>query len=155
MSVPIPPQFIYPVYTGIIALALVLLVPRQEIRRLFIYGVIFGGIINVIWIGINGTFGFGGHINFGPFGIGRLAFFPPMAWALWFIMFFWFLPERTLLRVIYIVSAVAYSMVFSNVLVNMGIFEWKVHRVIYPLFMYTVWFTSATLAYLRVRDWQG
>ncbi|HOB08947.1 MAG: hypothetical protein WAP20_06875 [Limnochordia bacterium] len=153
MNMPIPPHLIYPLYTGIIAVAVVLLVPKQEIRRLFIYAVIFGGILNVAAITFNGLLGFGGHINFGPFGVGSCSFFAPLAWTLWFILFFWFLPEQVVLKVIYVISTAVYSMFFSNVLVNLEIFVWKLHRVFYPLFLYMVWFSIAVWGYQRVRAW--
>lgn len=144
-------QYIYPLYTGIIALAVILLVPKQEIRRLFIYAIIFGGVANVTVIVFNMLFSFGGHINYGVFGLGGFSFFPPLAWTLWFILFFWFLPERTVLIAIYVVSAAAYSMFFSNVLINLNIFEWKLHKVIYPLGLYVVWFSIAAWGYLKMR----
>lgn len=133
---------------------MVLLVPKQEVRRLFIYAIIFGGILNVAAIAFNTLFNFGRHINYGPFGIGGFSFFPPLAWTLWFILFLWFLPENRLLVIIYIISTAAYSMLFSNVLINLGIFEWKLHRVIYPFCLYLVWFSTAAWGYFAMRERQ-
>lgn len=43
-----PKYWIYPLYAAAFAALLVVAVPRNEIRRLSIYGIIFGAIVDVI-----------------------------------------------------------------------------------------------------------
>lgn len=148
----LPVYSVYPIYTGVIALALIILVPRQEIKRLLIYGIIFGGLLNAVLIGFNALFDLGGHINYANFGLGQFAFFPPLAWTMWFVLFFYFIPEKTALAVIYVVSAAAYAMIFSNVLINFGVFVWKAGRIVYPFFVYLIWFSIAAWGYFRISD---
>lgn len=155
MELQLPVYLIYPIYTAVIALALILVVPRPEIKRLLIYGIIFGAIINAVLMAVHSSLDLGGHINYGSFGLGNFSFFPPIAWTLWFIMFFYFLPElpeHSILTAVYIVSAAAYAMFFSNVLVNLEVFVWKAGRVIYPFFLYLIWFTIAAWGYFRIKD---
>src|SRR5690554_276953 len=117
----LPESYTYPIYTAIIALALVLLVPRNEIRRLFIYGIIFGALGDFVTVLLLMLFNIGGHMNYGPFGFLGIAFFPIMAWTLWFIMFFYYMPKQPIFLYIYVFAAAVYSAFFSNVLVNLNV----------------------------------
>ena len=86
-----PNHFIYPLYTGILAAAMILLVPRDIIRKLFLPAMTFGGVFNVVIITVvSKLLGVGGHTSHGPFGAFGLPFFPPFAWTIWFLMFFLF-----------------------------------------------------------------
>lgn len=146
--IPIPEFYIYPIYTAILALALVTLVPREEIRRLSIYGIVLCAVTDVALIGvISNLLKVGGHINHGPFGALKIAFFPPIAWGIWFILFFYFLPEDLPWVVIYVFAAVGTSVLFSNVLSNLKIFAWNYGRIFVPFLIYGSWFFLAAWAY--------
>jgi hypothetical protein len=117
-------HFIYPLYSGILAIILYCLVPRKSIRRLFIYGVIFGSIIDFAAVIVFTFFlGIGGYINYGPFGFMGIPFFPLIAWCCYFILYFYFLPNKPYVYLYPIVAAL-YSTLFSNILQNIGIFKW-------------------------------
>ena len=59
-----PEYYTYPVYTLVIALGLIALVPRKDIKRLAIYGIIFGGVSDIIVIAVAKIFSIGSHVNF-------------------------------------------------------------------------------------------
>jgi len=102
--------YVYPIYTGILALIFVVLVPRNDIKHLLIYAITFGGVTNVALIGLVGKLlGVGGHINYGAFGAFGIPFFPPLAWTIWFVIFFYFLPNGLLWIVIYVLTAASTS----------------------------------------------
>ena len=131
---------------------MVLLVPRETIRKLFLPAMIFGGVFDVAIIAlVSKLLGVGGHINHGPFGAFGLPFFPPFAWTIWFLMFFYFLPERKPYIVLYILTAAAAAVMFSNVLINLGIFAWHYGKFIVPLIIYGLWFSLSAWGYRRLK----
>ncbi len=150
-----PEYYTYPVYTLVIALGLIALVPRKDIKRLAIYGIIFGGVSDIIVIAVAKIFSIGSHVNFGPFGMFDLSFFPPLAWSIWFIMYLYFLPNNRILQTVYILAAAGYAMFFSNVLLNYNVLEWHKGRIFVPFLLYLVWFTLATWIYPNLVDWLG
>lgn len=151
MNVSVPEYLTYPIYTGILALILITLVPRNNIKQLLIYAITFGAVTNVSLIGlISKLLELGEHTNFGPFGAFGFPFFPPLAWSIWFLMFFYFLPNDLPWIVIYVATAAATSVLFSNVLVNLNVLEWHYGRVLVPFLIYGSWFSLATWAFKRL-----
>ncbi len=145
-----PEYFVYPIYTAAIALAVIAVVPKEEIRRLGVYAITFGGFASVVVLLIfGGLFNIVEWRNFAPFGFGSIAFFPPIAWTNYFIMFFYFLPERKPWLYLFVLFAAAYSTLFSNVLMNLEILAWYQGRVLLPFFIYISWFSIITWAYLK------
>ncbi|WP_366924056.1 hypothetical protein MFMK1_000997 [Metallumcola ferriviriculae] len=148
MSLPL--YWIYPLYTGILAIALVALVPKSQIRKLAYYAIILGGMADALLIlVVTHVVGAGGYLNYLPFGFTVMPFFPPIAWVAYFIMFLHFLPDKQPWIYIYIASSALYSMLFSNVLLNLGIFTWNYGRLIVPLLIYFPWQFTAAWIYQR------
>ncbi len=136
--------WIYPIYTTALAIIFKAVIPREYIKKSLIYGLIFGGLADSSLILIVSLLlKVGGYINYGPFGFKGVAFFPPIAWTIWFIMYFYFLPAERYLRYIYIFIAAGSAVFFSNVLVNLKIFEWNYGRIIIPFIIYFSWFTTS------------
>jgi len=50
LSVEFPLFLLYPLYTGVIALVMLAVVPREKIRRLVVPGIIYGGAGDVLWL---------------------------------------------------------------------------------------------------------
>lgn len=147
----IPAYYVYPIYTGILALILIVLVPRNNIKQLLIYAITFGAVTDVAIIGLIGKLlGAGGHINFGSFGAFGIPFFPPLAWAIWFVMFFFFLPNVLPWIVIYVFTATSTSVLFANVLVNLHVLKLNYGRIVVPFLIYALWFSLATWAFKRL-----
>lgn len=142
-------HFVYPLYTSILAITLYLLIPQKLIRSLFIYGIIFGAVMDFFAIVLFTLFlGVGGYVNYGPFGFMGIPFFPLMAWSCYFILYLYFLPNKPFVY-IYPVIAASYSTLFSNILQNIGIFKWNNGRVILPFIIYIVWHVTVTWVYIR------
>lgn len=70
---------IYPLYTDLLAITAILLVPIQEIRKLLIYGLIFGALIDAILIFVCFL---ANYINYGPFGFMDIPFLGIFHWNL-------------------------------------------------------------------------
>lgn len=144
----VPIFFYHLIKFALLMLALVIIVPRAEIRRLAVYGLIFGSAYDVIGLGIGHWLDLFRWINFGPFGYGYLPFDSPISWCMFYIMYFYFLPREKPFVYIFPVAGVVMSIVYSRVLVNLGMF-------IEPYFAlrianFALWYTSATWGYLRL-----
>ena len=148
-----PLHFLHPLLTVIFALILVILVPRHEIRRLSIYGIVFGGLMDVLMLTIGHLTGFFGWINFGPFGLSYLPFFAPISWSIYYIMYFYFLPKYKTLIYIFVASGIGMSVLYTNLVINLGVFMSTVGRVIVPLITFIFWFSLATWGYLKLCEY--
>lgn len=136
--------WIYPIYTTILAIILIAIVPRSGIKRLAVHSILLGGVVDFLILELFGyLINTNTYINYLPFGAGKISFFPPIAWTIWFILFFYLLPDNNILRYIYLAVAAAYSTFFSNVLINLNVIGWEYEKVFIPFFIYLVWFSAA------------
>lgn len=143
-----PLYMLYPLYTGGLALIMFAVVPRKDIRRLIPYAIVFGGIADALllliltfWLGV------AGYINFGPLGFLGMPFFPLLAWTFFFVIYLYLLPERFPWNVVFTLTAAAFSIIFSNVLQNLGIFVWRTDRLVIPAIVYLTWMSLVTFVY--------
>ena len=83
-----PTYLIYPLYTAVIALTLIAVVPKAEIRRQAIYAISLGGVASVVIIFLYLPIKAFSWLNMGPFGLGHVAFSSPAISALSFISTF-------------------------------------------------------------------
>jgi hypothetical protein len=147
-----------PMYTAIFTILMIAVVPRKEIRRLAIYGIIFGAINDVIALSFGQLFGVFEYIDFAPLGYWFLPFFAPIAWTVFYMLYFYFLPEQKLLMYAYVASAIGYSVLFTQLLFNTNIMAlyppdfipYNYMRIIIPLIVFLVWFPFSTWGYLRL-----
>lgn len=145
-----PIHFTYPIYTAAIALAMVAIVPRHQIRLQAIYAITFGGVASVLIIFIYSIINAFEWKNMGPFGYGDIAFFPPIAWTAYFVIYFYLLPRDEPWTYLFVLFAASYSTLFSNVLMNLEILEWNRGRILLPFFLYLSWFSVITWIYTRI-----
>ncbi|AET67778.1 hypothetical protein Desor_2174 [Desulfosporosinus orientis DSM 765] len=135
----------------IFLLLLILIVPKAEIRRLAVYGIIFGSAYDVIGLTIGYFTNIFRWINFEPFGYNYLPIDSPVSWCAFYIMYFYLLPKQKPLLYAFPISGIVMSMIYSRVLVNLGMF-------IEPDFLlrlanFTLWFTYATWGYLKLHKY--
>lgn len=154
---PIPTYLKIPLYTAILALTLITTVPKNEIRRLAVYGIIFGAISDIIALTTGKLFGLFEYVNFAPLGYWVIPFFSPIAWAIYFVMYFYFMPKHKPLMYIYAASGIGYGTFFAQLLFNSGImvvypkfFSLSVHRLIDPIFVFLIWFPISTWGFIRL-----
>ncbi|MCW3489892.1 hypothetical protein [Dethiobacter alkaliphilus] len=146
----VPLEYIYLIYTIILAMILVVVVPKEMIRQLAVYAIIFGALTNIILVIIaTQLLDLGGHLNFMPFGVAGIPFFPPIAWTVYFIMFMYFLPEQKPWNYVFTLTASLYAVFFANVLVNIELFYSNYGRFIVPLLLYGSWHFTVMLVYQR------
>lgn len=142
-----PPYFIYIIYTSALASIAFVLVPRKKIRQLSIYGMLLGAFFDIVAIFVFRFLGIGEYTNIGPLGLLYVPFFPPIAWTIYFIIYFYLLPKNKPWIYFYIIMAAGYSTMFSNVLQNLGILKWYYGSIIIPFFIYLIWYSLATWVY--------
>ncbi len=143
--------YINAIYTSIVVVLMFMLVPRKEIRKLVIYGMLFGAGFDIVAITIfTVLLHVGGFINFEPFGFHGFPFFPPLAWTAYYIMYFYILSANKNWKYLLPITGTFYSVIFSNVLQNLGVFKWNYGRTIIPFIIYITWYCLATWGYLKL-----
>ena len=148
-----PKFFIYPIYTLALFLIVLAVVPIKKIQTLSFYAIFFGAIVEIALIFLlTKVIGVGGYKNFGPFGFLGVPFFTPIAWVAFFILFLYFLPKKRPWNYIYIFAAAGYSVLFSNVLKNLGIFSWNMGELVIPYILYLSWFSFFTWVYYKLTN---
>ncbi|AET68581.1 hypothetical protein Desor_3061 [Desulfosporosinus orientis DSM 765] len=135
-----PIYFTYLLYTSILALLAVILVSRKDIHKYAFLGIFYGAVIDIFWIVLLSLIDGGGYLNYGPLGFLNIPFMPPIAWTIYFILFLNYLPDKKPWNYSYAAIAVFYSVIFSNVLTNLGIFHWTFSNIILPIAIYLSWF---------------
>ncbi len=133
-------------YAAIFGVILVNVVPKKDLHRLFIYGLIFGGILDIIFVGFANLIGEFQYINYEPFGLMGIHFMAPISWTIYFMIYFYFLPEKKLYRVIYTLAGILYSMVFCQMITKLGVLK-LTHGIVDSTVPFVIWFPLATWGY--------
>lgn len=149
MELSMPTNAIPFIYSGIFAIILINVVPRREIRRLFIYGLIFGGIFDIAVVGLGNLLGEFKYIDYGPFGLLGIHFMAPIAWTIFFIIYFYLLPEKKLYLYIYVTAAIFYSFFFCQMIAKLGVLT-LTHGMIDSIIPFLIWYPTATWGYFRL-----
>ena len=146
-----PIYYFHLIKLGVFLFALFLIVPKAEIRRLAVYGIIFGSVYDVVGLTIGHLTNMFRWINFEPFGYGYLPIDSPISWCAFFITYFYLLTKQKPLVYIFPISGIVMSMIFSRVLVNLKMFIEP--NFILRLANFTLWFTYATWGYLKLNEY--
>lgn len=144
-----PIKYIPFIYCFVFAGILVAAVPKREIRRLSIYGIIFGAVSDVIVVEIANMTNSFRYINYEPFGMLGLHFMAPISWAIFYIIYFYFLPEKKTYIYIYTITAIFYSMLFCQMITKLGVLE-LAHGIIDSIAPFVIWFPAATWGYCKL-----
>ncbi|MDR7868817.1 MAG: hypothetical protein RIN56_18645 [Sporomusaceae bacterium] len=137
------------IYTAVFAAIVVTLVPRQEIRRLSIYGIIFGGAFDAIVVGAANLLGEFRYINYEPFGMLGIHFLAPVSWTLFFIIYFYHLPTKKVYIYMYTTMGIFYSMMFCQMLTKLGVLS-LAHGIYDSIIPFIPWYIIATWGYLKL-----
>ncbi|HYH02864.1 MAG TPA: hypothetical protein VEC37_07165 [Bacillota bacterium] len=144
-----PIKYIPFVYTAIFSIILVNVVPRKDIHRLFIYGLIFGGIFDVVVVSLANLIGEFKYINYEPFGLIGIHFMAPIAWTVFFIIYFYLLPDKKIYCYTYLVAAIFYSIMFCQMITKLGVLL-LAHGIFSSIAPFIIWFPVATWGYLKL-----
>lgn len=146
-----PKYFIYPIYTMIFSIILIATVPKSEIKRLSIYGIIFGGMLDVVVHLFGYITDWFSWVNYGPFGFIGVHIFANVSWSIFFILFFYFLPKQKPLNYIFIASGIFFSGLYYNMVIDLGILR-SSSKFWLPLFGFAFWFLIATWGFYKLNS---
>jgi hypothetical protein len=146
-----PKFLIYPIYTISFALILIANVPKKEIKPLSIYGIIFGGIMDVLIHAVGYITGLFSWINYGPFGFIGVHIFANVTWTIFFILYFYFLPAHKSLIYLYTAAGVLFGTIYYNMVIDLGILK-SVDRILLPILGFALWFSIATWGFYKLNN---
>jgi hypothetical protein len=148
----IPVKYIPFLYTSIFALILIKVVPKAEIRRLFIYGLIFGGVFDILVVTIGNLIDEFGYIQYEEFGLMGIHFMAPISWTIFFMIYFYFLPHKKLYICLYTLMGIIYSVLFCQMVTKLGVL-FLAHGLISSIIPFIIWFPIATWGYLKLQQY--
>lgn len=146
-----PKYLLYPIFTTVFALILIANVSKAEIRRLSIYGILFGGIMDALVHFFGYITGLFAWINYGPFGFMGVHIFANVTWSIFFILYFYFLPKLKPLNYLFVFAGVFFSVLYYNLVVNLEIL-YSQSRFLLPLAGFTAWFSISTWGFYKLND---
>jgi len=144
----LPLFLLHPLYAVTFVLVLILMVPRKEIRRLSLFGIVLGGGGDVIVHSFGYITGLFSWINYGPFGFIGIHLFSSISWSAFFIVYFYYLPRHKPFVYIYILASICASTIYYNLVLDIQIFK-ALDRLIVPIAGFAVWYGVATWAFFK------
>ncbi|MDQ7096383.1 hypothetical protein REC12_22570 [Desulfosporosinus sp. PR] len=141
------------IYTAVLGTILVSIVPKPEIRRFAFYGIIFGGMLDFVFVSIANLMGEFKYINYEPFGLIGIHIVAPTAWTIFFIMYFYFLPDKKLYIYLYTIAGIGYSVFFCQTITKLGVLT-LAHGIIDSIVPFVIWFPIATWGFLKLTNAQ-
>jgi|GEM_PF-283723 len=145
----IPIKYIPFIYTAVFAIILVNIVPKEKIRQLFIYGLIFGGIFDIAVVSTANLLGEFKYVHYEPFGLMGIHFMAPISWTIYFIIYFYLLPDKKIYLYLYVFMGFLYSVFFCQMLTKLGVLH-LTHGIINSIISFALWFPVATWGYLKL-----
>lgn len=148
-----PKYFLYLLLLSIFIIIMVLAMPKKDIIRLSIYGIMFGGLMDILMLTFGQITGLYEWINFGPLGYKYIPLPAPITWGVFFIIYFYFLPKQKPFNYIYVLASILFSSIYINMVTNLGIFKCRYSPFIVGLFAFTFWFSLVTWGYYRLTSY--
>ncbi|MDX9872813.1 MAG: hypothetical protein RBT41_10390, partial [Clostridia bacterium] len=107
-------------------IATAIAIPKKEYKKFFLWGLLFGGILDVIIIIMLGPIlNLTKYQNMGIHGIfGILPFWTPIAWIFVLMLFFYFLPIHRYFLYLYVLGFAIFGYMVGIVLQNMDLYEY-------------------------------
>jgi len=127
-------------------LATVILIPKEKYKKFFIYGFLFGGVLDIIIIFSFTYLNIIKYYKMGPLSIlNTFPFFTPIAWTFAMMLFLYFLPIKRFFLIPYVISFALYGIAVSEVLKGFGVYAYNIY--IMP-FVFIVWFSFTAFLYV-------
>lgn len=140
----------YLIFAIALGLMSFLLIPRNLYKKYFLYGLLFGGIVD---IALASLFHFMGFINYKNMGatniLGIFSFWTPITWTFYFMIYFYLLPVRKAFLVPYVFISVALNYSVGMVMSQSGLYEViGVYKYIQP-FIFLIWSVITAWIFLK------
>lgn len=141
---------LYPIFAIGMAIAVLLIIPKHLYKKYLLYGLILGGVGEII-SGTTATFL--GLIRFKslfPFSIFNIfTIWTPITWMFAFTIFLYLLPVRKAYLIPYIIGWASLNYAVGLVLSQFGLFEYRaIGKFIAPLW-FAAWYILAAWIYRR------
>jgi MFS family permease len=145
-------SFYYLIIAAILGVAAIALIPKEKYKKLFIYGLLFGGLGDTIIVTLfSKIFPLYQYKNMGAFNIlGLFSIGTPITWTFVFAIFLYLLPVRKVFLVPYIITFLGFNVAMGMVMHSLGLFEYNK-----PLYQYldlidfTLWYIIAAWIYIK------
>ncbi len=148
-----PAYFVFPIFAIITGVSALLLIPKEKYKHYFLYGFIFGGVLQILIASILTTLDLIQYKNMGPFNVmGLFSIWTPIAWMFAFTIFFYLLPTRKAFLLPYIIAFAALSYSVGLIKESLGTFEYLgFYRYPAPI-NFLVWYSVSAWAYFRLEN---
>ncbi len=132
-------------------IAALVLIPKKQYKKFFIYGLLFGGILDMFIIIIfSGLFQLFKYFYIGSFSIlGLFSFWTPIAWIFTFMIYLYFLPVRKIFLYPYVTSFIAFGYMVGQAFKGIGLFKFYDGYLYFMPFTFIIWFSLAAWAYIK------
>ena len=147
----VPVNVIPFIYTAVLGIILVSIIPKADIRRFSFYGILFGGMLDVVFVSIANLLGEFKYINYEPFGLIGIHVVAPTAWSIFFIMYFYFLPNKKVYIYLYTLAGIGYSVFFCQTITKLGVLT-LAHGIVSSIIPFVLWFPIATWGFLKLTN---
>ena len=141
----------YPTYILLAIITILLFLPKQDIKNYFIYGLLFGGLGDIVTVALfQNVFNLISFKNAGIFNVLGQNLLSPPSWVLTVMIYLHFLPNRQIFRYAYVLVFAALSVAYGYLVHNVGLFDFRPG--FYPVFAYLsflTWWTIITWAFVK------
>jgi hypothetical protein len=141
----------YPSFLLTLFIIVLLLIPKELFKEYFIYGVLIGGLGDIIVVGLfQNLFHIIQFTNVGLFNVLGMNILSPPCWILMVMLFLRFLPRKRSFLIIYNIAFASFSVGFGYIVYNANLFTFRPW--FYPFFSFITflgWWVFATFLFLR------
>ncbi|MEJ6950353.1 hypothetical protein [Natronospora cellulosivora (SeqCode)] len=144
-------NIIYLVFAASVGAATVILIPRENYKHFFLYGLIFGGLADAFIVVFLTELNLIQYKNMGVFNVfDYFSIWTPLTWMFVFMIFFYFLPVRKSFLIPYIIAFSVLNIATGRVMSQLGLFELiGIQKYLSP-FVFLLWYSISAWAYLHI-----
>ncbi|SEP13123.1 hypothetical protein [Propionispora vibrioides] len=143
-------SYIYLIFTAVAGIAFLFLVPKNQYKRCLLYGLVFGGIIDVLTIAAFVPINQIQFMNMGNFSVlGFIPIFVPITWTFDFAIFFYLMPRRKGFLALYVLTFTALSYVIGELMNAYDLFEYTGMPKYVAVLIFLAWYSFSAWFYLR------
>ncbi len=144
-------SWIYPIFALFLAAVALLLIPKAQYKKFFLYGLLFGGLGDAVIVTLfSKLLPILRYKHTGAFGVDDFSIWTPIGWALAFAIFLYLLPRRWAFMVPYLMTFVGLSFMIAIILANFGLLDYlKPGYRFVGIIIFTLWYAIAAYLYLR------
>ncbi|SEO76826.1 hypothetical protein [Propionispora vibrioides] len=141
-------SYLYIILTAITGFGFLLLIPKHQYKRYFLYGVVLGGLVDIAIVLTLTLLGQVRYANMGHFSaFGLIHAFAPVSWSFTFAMFLYFLPKRTTFFWLYIFAFAVLNLKVATIMQSFDTYGYSNAFVLTIVFL--LWGYGAAYVYRR------